>query len=591
MKLYVSNCDRPCSKLDLMPSSIKPLPTEVVHLIAAGEVIDSLAAVVRELVENSLDAGATRIVVSLWPQQWRVRVADNGCGMNRIDLVHAASAHSTSKIRSCEDLWKITSLGFRGEALHSLAQLAELEILSRPDGLSEGWGVEYCSGGEPKQIETAAIAPGTVVTVSNLFGKWPARRQGLPIPAQQMKAVQTTIGQIALCHPHVTWQVWQNDREWFTLSPGATTQQLLPQLIRQVRLGDLQQLKVEIPTPKCEESDLINPYSLLLLVIGLPDRCHRHRPDWVRVAVNRRIVKSPELEQTILAATSRTLPRDRYPVCFLHLQICPSQVDWNRHPAKAEIYLHSISYWQEQVTLAIEQALRISAANLPETVHIERVGKLLKAAEEKGVYGASRSSKPAPSEAEATQNKGDTPHSLIELRAIAQVHNTYILAEHPAGLWLVEQHIAHERVLYEQLLHNWQLVPLEPPAILKALSPAQRSQLERIGMEVEPFGEQLWAVRNAPAPLQKRSDCAEALLELSWGGDLQTAQVATACRSAIRNGTPLSLQEMQTLLDQWQRTRNPRTCPHGRPIHLSLQESALARFFRRHWVIGKSHGI
>ena len=574
-----------------MTSSIKPLPTEVVHLIAAGEVIDSLAAVVRELLENSLDAGATRIVVSLWPQQWRVRVADNGCGMNRIDLQQAAAAHSTSKIRSCEDLWKITSLGFRGEALHSLAQLAELEILSRPDGLSEGWGVEYCSGGELKQIETAAIAPGTIVTVSNLFGKWPARRQGLPIPAQQMKAVQTTIGQIALCHPHVTWQVWQNDREWFTLSPGATTQHLLPQLIRQVRLGDLQQLKVEIPTPKCEESDLINPYSLLLLVIGLPDRCHRHRPDWVRVAVNRRMVKSPELEQTILAATSRTLPRDRYPVCFLHLQICPSQVDWNRHPAKAEIYLHSISYWQDQVTRAIEQALRISAANLPETVHIDRVGKLLKAAEEKGVYGASRSIQLAPSEAETTQNKGDTPHSLIELRAIAQVHNTYILAEHPAGLWLVEQHIAHERVLYEQLLHNWQLVPLEPPAILKALSPAQRSQLERIGMEVEPFGEQLWAVRNAPASLQKRSDCAEALLELSWGGDLQTAQVATACRSAIRNGTPLSLQEMQTLLDQWQRTRNPRTCPHGRPIHLSLQESALARFFRRHWVIGKSHGI
>jgi DNA mismatch repair protein MutL len=565
-----------------MSSSIKPLPTEVVHLIAAGEVIDSLAAVVRELVENSLDAGATRIVVSLWPQQWRVRVADNGCGMNRIDLQQAAAAHSTSKIRSCEDLWKINSLGFRGEALHSLAQLAELEIWSRAGGSSEGWRVVFCCGGEPAQMETAAIAPGTVVTVSNLFGSWPVRRQGLPTPAQQMKAVQTTIGQIALCHPHVTWQVWQNDREWFSLSPGATTQQLLPQLLRQVRLADLQQLKVEIPTPQAEGSDL-TPYSSLLLVIGLPDRCHRHRPDWVRVAVNRRMVKSPELEQTILAATSRTLPRDRYPVCFLHLQICPSQINWNRHPAKAEIYLHQLSYWQDQVTLAIEQALRISAANLPEAVHIERVGKLLKAAEEKGVYAASRSLKPAPAE--------NTPHSLIELRAIAQVHNTYILAEHPAGLWLVEQHIAHERVLYEQLLQSWQLVPLEPPVILNQLSPAQRSQLQRIGLEVEPFGDQLWAVRNAPALLQKRSDCAEALLELSWGGDLQAAQVATACRSAIRNGTPLSLQEMQTLLDQWQRTRNPRTCPHGRPIHLSLEESALARFFRRHWVIGKSHGI
>jgi len=567
-------CD-PSRKLDRMNSGIQTLPTEVVHLIAAGEVIDSLAAVVRELVENSLDAGATRIVVCLWPQQWRVRLADNGCGMDLADLQQAAVAHSTSKIRSCEDLWKITSLGFRGEALHSLAALAELEILSRAARSSEGWRVVYCSGGEPVQVETAAIAPGTVVTVDNLFGTWAAIREGLPPLAQQMKAVQATIQQIALCHPHVTWQVWQNDREWFTLSPGATTQHLLPQILRQVRLSDLQQLKVEV-TPPSSEGLGVN--SSLLLVLGLPDRCHRHRPDWVRVAVNGRMVKLPELEQTILSATSRTLPRDRYPICFLHLLISPNQINWNRHPAKAEIYLHAMSYWQEQITLAIEQALRISPANLPESFHIERVGKLLKAAEASGVYGTSRS---------VNENRHN---SLIQLQAIAQVHNTYILAEHPAGLWLVEQHIAHERVLYEQLLRSWQLVPIEPAVILK-VSPAQLKQLERIGLDVEPFGDQLWAVRTAPALLQQRDDCAEALLELSWGGDLQAAQVATACRSAIRNGTPLSLQEMQTLLDQWQRSRNPRTCPHGRPIYLPLEESALARFFRRNWVIGKSHGI
>ncbi len=158
-------------------------------------------------------------------------------------------------------------------------------------------------------------------------------------------------------------------------------------------------------------------------------------------------------------------------------------------------------------------------------------------------------------------------------------------------MWLVEQHIAHERVLYEQLCDNWQLVPVEPAIILYQLSPAQVSQLQRINIDIEPFGEQLWAVRNVPAMLQQRDDCAEAILELSWGGDLQTAQVAVACRSAIRNGTPLTLAEMQTLLDDWQRSRNPRTCPHGRPIYLSLEESALARFFRRNWVIGKSHGI
>ncbi len=190
-----------------MASTIQALPKEVVYLITAGEVIDSLASVVRELVENSLDAGATRIIVSLWPEQWRIRVADNGCGMNLEDLQQAATAHSTSKIRSSADLWKINSLGFRGEALHSLTNLADLEILSRPAGGKLGWRVVYGYGGEVRQVEVTAIAPGTVVTVSNLFGNCSSRRQGLPTTAQQMKAVQATIHQIALCHPRVTWQI------------------------------------------------------------------------------------------------------------------------------------------------------------------------------------------------------------------------------------------------------------------------------------------------------------------------------------------------------------------------------------------------
>jgi DNA mismatch repair protein MutL len=303
------------------------------------------------------------------------------------------------------------------------------------------------------------------------------------------------------------------------------------------------------------------------------------------------MVKSPELEQAILTATARTVPRDRFPVCFLHLRVAPNQVNWNRHPAKAEIYLQNLSYWQEQIAQAIEQALRLSSTNLPEAVQMARVGKLIKAAEEKGVYGTRRSIQPTPDQTEENTTQSSVLSPDHFLKAIAQVHNMYILAEHPAGMWLVEQHIAHERVLYEQLCDRWQLVPLEPAAILHNLSSAQISQLQRLGLEVETFGEQLWAVRNAPAILQQREDCADALLELSLGGDLQTAQVATACRCAIRNGTSLSLKEMQTLLEQWQRTRNPRTCPHGRPIYLSLEESALARFFRRHWVIGKSHGI
>ncbi len=582
-----------------MASSIQALPSEVVHLITAGEVIDSFASVVRELIENSLDAGATRIVVSLYPEQWRVTVADNGCGMSLSDLQQAASTHSTSKIRSCGDLWKINSLGFRGEALHSLTTLADLEILSRgsthPGKIADGWRIVYDDRGEALLMEAAAIAPGTVAVISNLFGNCNARRQGLPSIAQQMKAVQAVIQQTALCHPHVTWQVWQNKREWFAIYPTANMKETLSQFLHRVHPSDLQELKVELNNP--DESSLS-------LVIGLPDRCHRHRPDWVRVAVNGRMVKSPELEQTIIGAFHKTLPRDRYPVSFLHLFVSPNQINWNRNPAKTEIYLNQLDYWQEQIAQSIDKALSLNCSTIQESLQVARVGKLIKAAEAKSGYNFNRRSLEEKNFEENDNlnktNKSqfksstltDSPLSTtFPLKAVAQINKTYIVAEHSGGMWLVEQHIAHERVLYEQICEHWQLVKCEPAIILYQLSPAQIEQLHRINLEIEPFGEQLWAIRKVPALLQQREDCAEAILELSKGGDLKTAQVAVACRSAIRNGTTLSLPQMQQLLDRWQRTRNPRTCPHGRPIFLSLEESSLARYFRRNWVIGKSHGI
>ncbi|MDX2217029.1 MAG: DNA mismatch repair endonuclease MutL [Oculatellaceae cyanobacterium bins.114] len=582
-----------------MTSKIQTLPTEVVHLMAAGEVIDSLAAVVRELAENAIDAGATRLHISLWQHQWRVRVSDNGNGMGLDDLQQAATPHSTSKIYSSHDLWQINSLGFRGEALHSLAQLAQLEICSRSLTAPEGWRVSYDTQGTPNRVEVAAIAPGTVVTVSDLFGNWLPRRASLPNSAQQMRAVQATVHQLALCHPHITWQVEQDDRPWFAIWSSPSALQILPQILRDLQPADLQFLQISFS----ESTDAIHRVSgasidhnsippSLYLLIGLPDRCHRHRPDWVRVAVNGRMVKLPELEQTILGVFRRALPRDRHPVCFLHLQIAPEQIDWNRHPAKTEIYLQHLETWQERVREAIAQAMQLNTS-LPEAAHSHRVGQLLKAAEAQGAYYHSRSVQSVEAEESTEDNPSATTpfHSPGALRAIAQVHNMYILAEHPNGVWLVEQHIAHERVLYEQLCDRWTLVPLEPPIILNQLSSAQIEQLQRLGLTVDCFGEQLWAIRTAPEPLAQRSDCSDALLELSLGGNLEAALVATACRTAIRNGTPLTLTEIQTLLDQWQQTQMPRTCPHGRPIYLKLEESSLSRFFRRHWVIGKSHGI
>ena len=180
---------------------------------------------------------------------------------------------------------------------------------------------------------------------------------------------------------------------------------------------------------------------------------------------------------------------------------------------------------------------------------------------------------------------------MPKLRAVGQVNQTYIVAEHPGGVWLIEQHIAHERVLYEKLGDRWKLVPLPQPLILQGLSEGDREQLERIGIEIDEFGDNLWAIRNAPAPLVDRDDLENALREIAKVDDYDAARASVACRTALKNGTPLDLPRMQTLLNNWQQTKNPRTCPHGRPIYLSLEESSLARFFRRHWVIGKSHGI
>jgi len=585
-----------------MPS-IRPLTTEVIHLIAAGEVIDSLGAIVRELVENSLDAGATRLVVNVSPEHWQVRVADNGLGMSLEDLRCCATPHSTSKIHDRQDLSQIGTLGFRGEGLHSLATLAELEILSRPEANNIGWRVIYDQLGEVVIEEPCAIAPGTVVTVNNLFNGWQNRREALPSPAQQLRLVQNTLWQMALCHPQVTWQVQKADQPWFRISPGQSGKEILLQILHQVQPADLQYLQQEIPlTPNPSYTGGEGSRKAQIsIVLGLPDRASRRRPDWVKIAVNGRMIKSPELEQAILAAMTRMLPRDRYPICFAHLTVPLEQVDWNRLPAKSEIYLHNCSYWQEQIKEIIAQALTLNPTTIPEATYSQRVGKLITAAEAPTAY---RTISQTPNQVSSQSlnyipnqgfNQGSEEKSFLNslnpLKALAQVHNTYIVAEHSSGLWLVEQHIAHERVIYEQLCDRWQLLPLEPAVILSHLSPRQVEHLQKLGVDITTFGEQLWAVRSAPAPLIQREDCAAALLEISQGGDLQTAQVAIACRTAIRNGKLLTLPEMQTLLDQWQNTRHPRTCPHGRPIYLPLEESRLARFFRRHWVIGKSHGI
>jgi len=553
---------------------IQKLPLEVIKLIAAGEVINSLTAVVRELAENSLDANAQRIVISLYPELWKVQVADNGQGMSKDDLLLSTQAHTTSKINQKDDLQQIKTLGFRGEALHSIAQLAKIHIASR---IKNDCGYEiFCQDNQIMAINPVAIALGTIVTVEDLFHNIPLRRQGSPPFKQQIKQIQTIIGQLSLCHPTVTWQLFVNDKLLLYINGNNQSQQILPQLLKTIKYDDLTSQQITINTPQ------ENNQSYLSLVLGLPDRLSRPRPDWVKIGLNGRVIKSAELESSIYSSFHRTLGRDRFPVIFLHLQTSPRQIDWNLHPAKAEVYLHNLEFWQEQIKLLINNIFKITDNNLHNNYQNPRVEKILQVAENKPIYNLEKP--------QITIPKPETI-GLIELKVIAQSRNTYIIAEHSEGMWLIEQHIAHERILYEQLQDNWQLVPLSQPIILENLRPKQVEQLTHLELEIDSFGENLWAVRNIPQILVHRDDCQEALIELSWGGDVDTAMVAVACRSAIRNGTQLTMSQMQNIVEQWKVTRNPHTCPHGRPIYLSLEESSLYRFFRRHWVLGKSHGV
>lgn len=547
--------------------------------MAAGEVIDSPAAVIRELMENAIDAKATRITVSIWIDQWKIRVTDNGSGISSENLKIIAKPHSTSKILHLDDLSKINTLGFRGEALHSITQVADLELFSSTqDPLTEirsGWHAVYSNALRDPELQEVAIASGTTVQVNNLFKNWESRRTQGETLKPHLKRIQQCIHDIALAHPHLTIQVNQGDREWFSLSNTSTHTFVLTTRLLQVLLTGEKTDFREVKTDR------------LHLVVGLPDRISRRQSDWMRVAINGRFVDCPELRSPLSHHLRRMLPRDRYPIVIAHLTLPPTDLEWNRHPAKQTLYLQNLDQWQKMLGHGIEEALHLDL-----TQGSTRATHFLKAAEQRAGYSVSRSIQPDSSQPNnspsAQKPPQKLPHGLI---AIAQVRNTYILAEHSGGMYLIEQHIAHERVLYEQICLRWQLVPVKETVMLRGLSARQVEQLEKIGIEIEEFGDDLWAVRSVPELLLPRNDLPNALLELSREPDLQGAQVAIACRSAIRNGTPLDLQAIQCLLDQWQLTTNPHTCPHGRPIYLVLEESSLARFFRRQWVIGKSHGL
>lgn len=547
---------------------LQTLAPEVVNLIAAGEVIDSSLAVVRELVENALDAQADRITIRLWLSQWHIEVLDNGRGMDKTTLVHCADPHTTSKITDLDDLQQISTLGFRGEALHGLARVSRLQIASRTTAATDcGWQQAYPRSDQRPLI--VPIAAGTRVEVKDLFAQLPQRRQALGNFKRQVTAVQQYVQRLAVGHPQVTWQVWSDERLKLKLSPATTPEAMVLQCLPTLQASDLTTVHKVLPLPETV-TDSFDSTAQLTLTLAYPDRYHRHRPDWLLVMVNGRPVQCPELEQTVLGSFHRSLPRSRYPVCICQWQLPPELIDWHRHPAKTELYLQHLSHWQAHLKQGLEAALPLT----PTTP--SRAQTLFKAAESSSSYQL---------EAPHTSLTDAILPKPLSLKAIAQVSQTYIVVEHERGVWLVEQHVAHERVLFEQLQAHWQCERLSQPLILSQFNAKQIERLQEFGIEIDLFGEETYAVRCLPDLVQQLENPSDFLRELSQLSTLATAQAAIACRSAIKNGQPLSASTYQSLITRWQQCQHPQTCPHGRPIYLPLDEKSLARFFRRNWLI------
>ncbi len=544
--------------------------------MAAGEVIDSLGSVVRELVDNALDAQATRITIAVDPERWQVRVSDDGIGIPQRDLPSAALAHTTSKDPH------LGSLGFRGEALHSMARLGSLHLQTWAQGDPHGWQAVYDREGTMQTLQPVALSRGTVVTLADLFANWPSRRETAMSGSRLIKSLAQIVGDAALIHPSVTWLLTVAGKEILRLATVPTMHARIPQLLRQVHLRDLRS--------GGEGNGLSHPPQdpAWQLVLGLPDRCHRPRPDWIKIAVNGRVVQVPEVMQIIQSAFHPLLPRHRHPVCVAHLWVPPDQVDWNRDPAKSELFVKNLEQHQASLEVAI-RALLASTTGIPSS----RAQGWIRASEQNQSY------------------QTVSPPSFASLQVLAQLQNTYILAEHATGLWLIEQHVAHERVRYEQLCQSWRVVDLPQAVLLDNLSAEQVERLETLKLEPEPFGEGVWRVQKLPElfvdagllvdgevnpdihspegePKQGSPGIpawSEDLQALSRCDGLDAARITTACRTAIRNGIPLDRSQMQALVNAWANTAHPHTCPHGRPICLQLNEVDLARFFRRHWSI------
>jgi DNA mismatch repair protein MutL len=550
--------------------TIHILPPEVAERIAAGEVVERPASVVKELIENSLDAGASAVSVEIRDGGLSlIRVSDDGCGMFRADAPLALERFATSKIRTLDDLEGISTLGFRGEALSSIAAVARLEILTRARDELEGTRVRAREGpavapdSSVGQIEPAASPVGTSVTVRDLFYNTPARRKFLKSPMREGELVRQTVVRYSLAIPAVAFRLVVNGRETYVAPPASPLERIGTGLGREVA--------AEMVEVTWEAADLRVCGHVSQPTIGRRDRQGQF------FFINGRPVRSGLLAVMLERPYAGRLPPERRPLAVLHIQLDPRLVDVNVHPRKAEVRLSQERSVYGAVTRAVEAAL----APYPRqegpfpTLEWPFAG--------------------IPVEPEGIRETR-TEYVSGGLEPLGQLQNAYIVARSREGLVVVDQHAAHEQVLFERLLGEERAQPLDPPVRVE-LTTREAELLEPylgaladLGMEVESFGGHAFLVRGVPAPLAEQEPRAllEALLEELPGcrrlaPEVVQERLATkaACTAAIKAGDILTMEQMQALLADLAAAWSPATCPHGRPAFVLLTIEELERRFMR----------
>lgn len=571
---------------------IRKLSPETVAKIAAGEVIERPASVVKELVENALDAGARRISVEIGRGGIDlIRVSDDGCGIAAADLPLAFERHATSKLLSDSDLGEITTLGFRGEALPSIAAVADVEMTSRPATADAG-AVLRAEGGSVVACSPTGAPPGTIVTVRGLFRRQPARLKFLRSLQSEAAQIASVMGHFALAYPEVRFSLVTDGR--LTLStPGSGR---LVEAAAGVYGHQVAEQLLSLGDEEAEEEEGVAAVSGLVSPAGLS----RATRSYISLFINRRWVRNRPLAFAVEEAYRGVLMTGRYPIAVIGLRIRPSEVDVNVHPAKTEVRLRRerdvFATLQRKVRRTISKYSPVPdvstsawspswPARVPLTEGDEtRQRRMLDEA------GAAVAAGPAEQPALTRQ--------LPVLRALGQVGLTYVAAEGPQGLYLVDQHAAHERILFERFLvvtdaPSDKQALLEPVAV--ELSSRQRALISELaealteqGFVIEPFGDEACLVRAVPPSLGDRDVAAAVLrfLDLLEAEDKaadgrERVAMSLACHGAVRAGQALTPDEMRELLRQLEETQSPGTCPHGRPTMIHLSADALAREFRR----------